>query len=117
VSTKILVYDTSGKTLAKGLGDETQALRTIDGELVWEEDIENLSKELTGKDSNGIFTTVEWKDGSDNLRKRSVLSGTSPEYGTRTVTWYAPDGTTVIRTQVYSLSYDLDGDFIGEELQ
>ena len=73
-----------------------------------------LNKELTGRDSNGIFTTVEYKVGS-SLRKRSVLSGgTSPTYTTRTVTLYAADGTTVISTTVYTLAYDGNGDLISE---
>ena len=80
------------------------------------EDYDNLTKELSGKDSNGIFTTVTWKDAAAVVRRVSELSGTSPEYNTRTVTWYASDGVTVIRQEVFSLSYDIDGDFIGEEL-
>lgn len=68
------------------------------------------------RDANNIFTTIEHHRKSDNtLLKKAVLSGgTSPTYTTRTVTYYAKDGTTVIRTDVYTLSYDADGNFVSE---
>lgn len=70
----------------------------------------------SGKDSEGVFTVVEWHRSSDDtLAVKSTLSGgTSPEYTTRTVEEYQADGTTVARTTTYSLSYDSDGDFTGE---
>lgn len=70
----------------------------------------------SGKDSNGIFTTVQYTRKSDNtLAVKSVLSGgTSPKYTTRTVTYYGIDGTTVESTITKKLSYDSDGDLIGE---
>lgn len=72
----------------------------------------------SGKDSNGIFTIVEYKRTNGTLFARSVLSGgTSPQYTTRTITYYAADGTTVIRTDPYTLVYDADGDLISEVKQ
>ncbi|WP_446662941.1 tail fiber protein [Geobacillus sp. CCR] len=72
----------------------------------------------SGKDSNGIFTTVEYKRTNGKLFARSVLSGgTSPQYTTRTITYYAADGTTVIRTDTYTIVYDADGDLISEVKQ
>jgi Phage tail fibre repeat len=72
----------------------------------------------SGKDSNGIFTIVEYKRADGTLYARSVLSGgTSPQYTTRTITYYAADGTTVIRTDPYTLVYDADGDLISEVKQ
>lgn len=70
----------------------------------------------SNKDAEGIFTTVEYRRKSDDtLAARSVLSGgTSPEYTTRTVTFYAADGTTVARTDVFTISYDADGEWVGE---
>ena len=63
----------------------------------------------SGKDANGIFTTVEQHRVGGNLAERSVLSGgTSPRYTTRTVTEYGTDGTTVLRTTTYTLAYDAD---------
>ncbi|QPC47105.1 hypothetical protein [Mangrovibacillus cuniculi] len=70
----------------------------------------------TSKDSNGIYTTIEHRRNSDNtLIRRSVLSGgTSPAYTTRTVTFYGVDGVTLLRTDVYTLTYDSDGELVSE---
>lgn len=70
----------------------------------------------SGKDANGIFTSVEYRRKTDNtLVVKSVLSGgTSPKYTTRTLTYYGMDGTTVENTTTKSLSYDVDGDLISE---
>ena len=57
-------------------------------------------------DSNGIYTTLEFKRRDGTLIKRSVLSGgTSPEYTTRTETLFGANGTTVVETRVYALTY------------
>jgi hypothetical protein len=72
----------------------------------------------SGKDANGIFTTVDYKRADGTLFARSVLSGgTSPQYTTRTITYYGTDGTTVIKTDTYTLTYDADGDLISEVKQ
>ena len=67
----------------------------------------------SNKDSEGTFTTVEFRRKSDNtLAARFVLSGgISPQYTTRTVTQYAANGTTVIWSDSYTISYDADGDW------
>lgn len=70
---------------------------------------EKLSLYYSGKDSNGIFTTLEWKRSDATLAKKSVLSGgTSPKYTARTVTFYAADGATLLETKEYTLTYDGD---------
>ncbi|WP_309087236.1 tail fiber protein [Domibacillus sp.] len=70
----------------------------------------------SGKDANGVFTTVEYRRKSDDtLLIKSVLSGgTSPQYTTRTVTYYAANGTTVSKTETYTLTYDADDDLVSE---
>lgn len=69
----------------------------------------------SGKDSNGIFTIVEYKRADGTLFAKSVLSGgTSPQYTTRTITYYGTDGTTVLKTNTYAITYDIDGDVISE---
>lgn len=79
------------------------------------ESYEGYSSICSNKDANGIFTTIDFKDATDTLRKKSVLSGgTSPSYTTRTVTYYASDGVTVTSTRVYTLTYDGDGDLLSE---
>ena len=61
------------------------------------------------KDANDIFTEIQYKRADTSLYMKSVLSGgTSPKYTTRTETFYAADGTTVVLTQVYTLSYTGD---------
>ncbi|MDO0876766.1 tail fiber protein [Anoxybacillus gonensis] len=79
--------------------------------------LERFSKYKSGKDSNGIYTTVEYKRADGTLFARSVLSGgTSPQYTTRTITYYDTDGTTVIDTVTYNLIYDTDGNLKDEVL-
>lgn len=69
----------------------------------------------SGKDVNGIFTTIEHKRTDNTLAIKSVLSGgTSPNYTTRTITYYALDGTTVEKTSTRTLSYDADGVLVSE---
>lgn len=75
----------------------------------------NLSLVKSDKDSEGIYTTVTYKRSDGTIYATSVLSGgTSPQYTTRTLTFYETDGTTVKTTKVYTLSYDDDGDLISE---
>lgn len=78
--------------------------------------LKKLKKERSSKDNKGVFTTVTYKRKTDNtLYAKSVLSGgISPQYTTRTVTFYDVTGVTVLATVTYTLNYDLDGDWIGE---
>jgi hypothetical protein len=75
-----------------------------------ETDLTNLAKFYTKKfdtDDNGIDTRVEKYRLNGTLLEKSVLSGgTSPNYTTRTITFYAADGATVdgiplVLTQIY----------------
>jgi hypothetical protein len=70
----------------------------------------------SNKDVNGTFTQVDYKRKTDGtLSQRSVLSGgTSPQYTTQTVTYYGTDGITVVKTDIFALSYDSDGDLLSE---
>jgi hypothetical protein len=70
----------------------------------------------SAKDAAGIYTIVEYRRADNSLLRRSVLSGgTSPEYTTRTETVYGPDGSTVIETLVFTLTY-ASGELIAEDL-
>lgn len=81
------------------------------------ESYEGYSTLLSNLDVYNVFTTVEYKDASAVLRKKSVLSGgTAPLYSTRTVTYYDTDGVTVLSTKVYALTYS-NGVLISEVLQ
>lgn len=75
-----------------------------------------LTVEKSGKDSNGIYTQVDYKRKSNgSLFMRSVLSGgTSPNYTTRTITIYDEDGITVLQTITKTLTYDTDGNIVSE---
>lgn len=78
--------------------------------------LKKLKKERSNKDSYGNFTTVTYKRKSDGtIYAKSVLSGgTAPQYTTRTETFYDVDGTTVLATIPYTISYDSAGDWVGE---
>ncbi|WDU82261.1 hypothetical protein [Caloramator sp. Dgby_cultured_2] len=74
-----------------------------------------LKQEKSGKDSNGIYTQVNYKREDGTLYMRSVLSGgTSPQYTTRTITVYDTDGTTALETITHTLTYDSDGNVVSE---
>lgn len=70
----------------------------------------------SGRDSEGVWATIEWFRADDDTKAmKSVLSGgTSPKYTTRTVTEYAANGTTVVRTTAYTLSYDTNDELEDE---
>lgn len=69
----------------------------------------------SGKDSEGIFTIIEYKRNDGTLLATSTLSGgTSPNYTTRTIKYYATNGTTLEKTTTRTLSYDSDGVLISE---
>lgn len=75
----------------------------------------SLTTDRLAKDANGIFVEVEQKRPDGTLFKKSVLSGgTSPEYTTRTVTFYEADGVAVRSSVDYALTYDGDGDLTQE---
>lgn len=89
---------------------------SIEKEVAELQNANELSVVKSGKDSEGIFTIVTYKRKSDNtIFAKSVLSGgTSPQYTTRTLTFYNADGITVKATKIYMLSYDSDGDLVSE---
>lgn len=78
--------------------------------------VDDLKTVKSSKDTNGIFTTLTYRRKlDDSLFATSVLSGgTTPNYTTRTVTYYEPDGTTVRETLTYTLTYDTDGSLVSE---
>jgi hypothetical protein len=77
--------------------------------------IEDYQMYKSVKDSNGVFTTIDYKRTDGTLYAKSVLTGgTSPYYTTRTVTYYATNGTTTLRTEEWTISYDADGDVLNE---
>lgn len=80
-----------------------------------EMNLNKLRKRKSNKDSNGIYTSVEYVRTDGTLYAKSTLSGgTSPQYTTNTVTYYKLDGTTVLSTDSIPLTYDADGDLQSE---
>jgi len=77
----------------------------------------NAAKILkSNKDVNGMYTTIEWSDTNNIVRKRSVLSGgTSPEYTTRTETYYNASAI-LIYTKVFTQQYDTASEWLGESV-
>lgn len=67
------------------------------------------------KDSNGIFTTVQWKnkDTGKLLKQQQLSGGASPNYTTLVVTYYKDDGATISTSKTYTINYDSDGDYVG----
>lgn len=69
----------------------------------------------SGKDGDGIFTTIEYFDTNNTLRRKHVLSKVSSSYYNRRVdTFYDADGDQ-IGEFTYELVYDVDGDLTGEQ--
>lgn len=108
--------NTINETVATHQAEYAQFKTAIEKEVAELQNANELSAVKSGKDSEGIFTTVTYKRKSDNtIFAKSVLSGgKSPQYTTRTLTFYNADGITVKGTKIYSLSYDADGDLVSE---
>lgn len=106
----------TNQTVAAHQAEYAQFKSAIEKEVAELQNANELSIVKSSKDSEGIFTTVTYKRKSDNtIFAKSVLSGgTSPQYNTRTLTFYNADGITVKATKIYSLSYDVDGDLVSE---
>jgi len=63
-------------------------------------------------DANGIFTQVQYLNGSTLYLNSTLSGGTSPSYTTDTWTYYESDGVTVNSTLVWTLGYDSNGNLI-----
>lgn len=71
----------------------------------------------TNQDDNGIYTTVTYKRADGTTHKVSELSNpVDGNYTTQTVTYYQADGLTVDKTEVYTITYNVDGDVESEVL-
>lgn len=69
-----------------------------------------LNSYASSKDANGIYTVMDYKRADGTIYMKSTLSGgTSPNYTTDTWQFYDTDGTTLILTKTWTLTYDADG--------
>lgn len=105
----------SGRQLQDGTIDliklniETQG--KINNSELYITDLITHSTLVLNQDVNGISTQLQYKRADGTLIMNSVLSGgISPNYTTRTETYYKSDGITVDRENIYSISYNSDGD-------
>lgn len=79
---------------------------------------DNTSVYRTDRDANGIFVTVTYKRRDGTNAKTSVLSipDGNNRYTRRTETYFDTNGTTVLDTRVYTLSYNGFGELTSEVL-
>lgn len=116
ILTKLKTVDGSGSGLDADLfgGQETAFYAKQSDVNYLNEKTGEFTMVRLNKDANDIYTEIQYKRQDGTLHKKSVLSGgTSPKYTTRTVTFYASNGTTVIETKVFALTYTGD-DFTSE---
>jgi hypothetical protein len=100
---------------AQAIANEVENSSKEYADLLMEQKIIEIPSR-SGKDENGIFTIVEYYRPNNTLARKTELSGgSSPNYTTRTITFYAEDGMTVTKTVTRTLIYDEDGDFLREE--
>lgn len=102
-------------SLLQNYYNKTQIKNLLDNIEIYKDP---LSIYKSNKDTYGIFTTIEYKRLNGTLYMKEVLSdGTSPKYETKTITYYDTDGTTVLLTRTYALTYDTDGDLISQIIE
>lgn len=72
----------------------------------------------TNQDDNGVYTKVTYKRADGSTYKVSELSNANDDgnYTTQTITYYQANGTTVDKTEVYTITYNADGDVESEVL-
>lgn len=107
----------TSETLAATPKAVKDAMDGLSGQIgILSDKTDDLKMVKSSKDANGIFTTLTYRRKADNsLFATSVLSGgTSPNYTTRTITYYEQNGTTIRKTVTYTLSYDADGALVSE---
>lgn len=65
--------------------------------------------------NNNVFTRVEWKRQSGTLYRKAVLSEpVNTNYTIQTISYYATDGVTVLKTEVFDITYDSNGNVQNE---
>lgn len=81
--------------------------------------LQSMSKYRSGYDAAAqVYTTVDYKRKNGTLYMRSVLSNkVNGRYTVDTRTYYATDGVTVRKTEVWDITYDSDGNPVNEVLR
>ncbi|UJA30855.1 hypothetical protein [Clostridium sporogenes] len=90
------------------------------------ESIDNIRKELESynyyaynKDGEGIFTIVDYKRNDNTLYMKSTLSNPNSNGNYQTNTWnfYNDTGSKIIKTIIWTINYDEEGDIISEVIK
>lgn len=70
----------------------------------------------SGKDTNGIYTVMEYKRTDGTLYLKSTLSNPDASGNYQTMTWqfYDAAGTSVLSTKTWTLTYDADGKIVSK---
>lgn len=100
---------------------DAEIQKVQDGSLVTQGEFNptvTYSTYKSNQDDNGIYTTVTYKRADGTTHKVSELSNVDDNgnYTTQTVTYYQADGSTVDKTEVYTITYNADGDVESEVL-
>lgn len=70
--------------------------------------LENYNSYASGKDSSGVYTIIEYKDKTNTLYMKSVLSNPDSNGNYRTDTWSFYENGTVSKTIKWTLTYDAE---------
>jgi hypothetical protein len=81
--------------------------------------LQSMSKYRSGYDPElQLYTIVEYKRKDGTRYMRSVLSNkVNGRYTVRTETYYATNGTSIRKTEVYDITYDTEGNPVNEVLR
>lgn len=88
-------------------------------DAVDKDSMQSLRKYRSGYDATSqVYTTVEYKRKDGTLFMRSVLSNkVGNNYTVDTRTYYATNGTSVRRTEIWDITYDANGNPVNEVLR
>jgi len=75
-----------------------------------------LNMYASGKDVNGVYTIIEYKRTNGTLYMRSTASNPNADgkYQTITVEYFEPDGQTKFDEEVWTITYDVDGNIVSK---
>lgn len=75
-----------------------------------------LNMYASGKDVNGVYTVIEYKRTDGTLYMRSTASNPNADgkYQTITVEYFEPDGQTKFDEEVWTITYDVDGNIVSK---
>lgn len=80
------------------------------------EELDNYNSYASNKDVNGAYTVVDFKRVDGTLYMKSTLSNadTDGNYQTDTLEYFDIDGKTLLKTETWTLTFDVDGNIISK---